>query len=259
MPEAAGADAAAAPGDIVLTMPSGIAATDDSSHAQQATVLRLSYRVLLEPPSAARVAAAVAAPLQRAKPTLLRLLSRRPAKAAATRSGLGPASKGEQPAMSAEEVTAGLHLEVPIDPLPLHLHSYGHGGESRRPCLQRMACCRACRSYPAAAFPAAACCMPCCARCCCSALPLGAVPAPPGCPCFAALADPPHHACACSIHGRGAEHGAQPAVAPDLAPGGSRGLQARLQVSMPRHLPGQRDSGPSQGAGHLHRLPFPRM
>ncbi|KAL4424856.1 hypothetical protein ABPG77_011106 [Micractinium sp. CCAP 211/92] len=38
-----------------------------------------------------------------------------------------PAGLQEPPAMSAEEVTAGLHLEVPVDPLPQHLHAYGHG------------------------------------------------------------------------------------------------------------------------------------
>ncbi|KAL4421350.1 hypothetical protein ABPG75_010641 [Micractinium tetrahymenae] len=114
-------------------MPGGAAATEDGSRAQEATILRLSYRPLRGPPSAARVAAAEVAPLRRAKPTLLRLLSRRPAKQASALSdpelgrGGGPAGPGQQPALSAEEVTAKLHLEVPLEPLPLHLHAYGHG------------------------------------------------------------------------------------------------------------------------------------
>lgn len=159
-PTAAGTELAATSGEVVLTMPDGAAPSEDGPLVQQATILRLSYRVMREPPSAARVAAPEAAPLRRAKPSLLRMLSRRPAKFAAARLAPDARKAGEQPAMSAEEVTAGLHLEVPVDPLPQHLHAYGHGGGSCCAPLLRPACCQT-RAWDAAAASSAACHVPC--------------------------------------------------------------------------------------------------
>lgn len=132
--QACAAEAAPAPSDVVLSMPNEAAYTEDSTHVQQATVLRLSYRPLRPSPSAAFVAGTEAATLPQAKPSLLRLLSRRPAKKAAAQPMVELAGKevqgepGQQPALSAEEVSSRLHLEVPVDPLPFHLHAYGHGG-----------------------------------------------------------------------------------------------------------------------------------
>ena len=84
-------------------------------------------------------------PLQ-AAPTFIRLLSRRvdleaepavggddTAAAAAEAAEEGRAAQRRRKEQSADAVEAGLPLELLLDPLPLHLHAYGHGGEWKAP------------------------------------------------------------------------------------------------------------------------------
>lgn len=120
--------------------------------------LHLSWRPLQRPASALAAAQggqeeaaaeggtpAGEPPLQPA-PTFIRLLSRRvdlaaepaaggddAAAAAAEAAEEGRAAQRRRKEQSADAVEAGLPLELLLDPLPLHLHAYGHGGEWNAP------------------------------------------------------------------------------------------------------------------------------
>lgn len=111
--------------------------------------LRLSWRPMRQPASALPPAAdqeeAAAAPAERKlqpAPTFIRLLSGRKeielqgaaeggAEEAAAAAEEGRAARQPQKEEAADALEQGLPVEVPLEPLPLHLHAYGHGGKCR--------------------------------------------------------------------------------------------------------------------------------
>lgn len=101
--------------------------------------LRLSWRPLQQPASAlptavlsgAAAEAQPAPPLQQTQ-TFIRLLSGRreePMEVDKAAAAAAAEEEGRRRRRAAEDaVQQGLPVELPLDPLPLHLHTYGHGG-----------------------------------------------------------------------------------------------------------------------------------
>lgn len=125
---------------------------EEGALAPSVVCLRLSYRPLQQPPSAA-VETKLAAALEAAaagepgkRRAFIRLVSMRPLNGLSGSEADGGTAQGGEAAVAAEAaaseavaeedeeeaagaVQQGLPLELPLEPLPRHLHAYGHGGE----------------------------------------------------------------------------------------------------------------------------------
>lgn len=137
----AGGSSVGDPGDVSLEVPAEAAGeVPPDSLTATCVRLRLRYRLLQPPASASLAELPGPAPSRRA--TIIRLLSGRVL--AEQGGGAHAGAAGEAAASecsgaageAADPVRQGVPLEVPLQSLPRHLHSYGHGGERVfPPCL----------------------------------------------------------------------------------------------------------------------------